>query len=161
MDETDIKIIKMLQKNARTSYREISSKLGLSPTTISERVKRMFEAGVFEGFYPRLDYKELGFMVDLLILWEADVSKVEEVEEFNGEMQRESYDPEKDQEVVVHYVWSGTIPPFTAGMICSARTPEGFREWWYRKIKKYAGLIRHFDIVLVLKKFEKKKGTFK
>lgn len=153
MDSLDIDVLKLLQEDARKSYREIAGKLGVSTTTVSTRVRRMLDAGVLKGFYPKFDYKKAGFGVDILVLWQAKVSEIEKVEDFNTGMELESYDPSLNQEVVVHYVWSGTIPPFTSGMICSARSPEVFREWWYRKMKQYNGLIRHFNIVLILKKW--------
>jgi DNA-binding Lrp family transcriptional regulator len=153
MDSLDIEVLKLLQKDGRKSYREIAGKLGVSTTTVTARVRRMLDAGVLKGFYPKFDYKRVGFEVDILVLWQARVSEIEGVEEFNTEMQLESFEPCEKQDVVVHYVWSGTIPPFTSGMICSARSPEVFRKWWYSKIKKYSGLIRHFNIVLILKKW--------
>lgn len=50
LDSLDVEIIKALQVNARSSYRELSRKLGVSVTTISERVKRLIELNVIRGF---------------------------------------------------------------------------------------------------------------
>lgn len=50
LDPLDVEIIKALQLNARSSYRELSRKLGVSVTTISERVKRLLELNVIRGF---------------------------------------------------------------------------------------------------------------
>ena len=40
-DETDYKIVKMLEKDARTSFVGIAERLGLSEGTVRHRVKRM------------------------------------------------------------------------------------------------------------------------
>ncbi len=44
-DEIDYKIVKILEKDAQTSFVEISERLGLSEGTIRYRVKRMLGSG--------------------------------------------------------------------------------------------------------------------
>ncbi|MEX2702398.1 MAG: Lrp/AsnC family transcriptional regulator [Candidatus Baldrarchaeota archaeon] len=41
LDEIDLKIIEILQNNARTSFREIAKMLKISPQTVSNRVARL------------------------------------------------------------------------------------------------------------------------
>ncbi len=44
-DETDYKIVKMLEKDARTSFVQIAERLGVTEGTIRNRVKRMEDGG--------------------------------------------------------------------------------------------------------------------
>lgn len=50
MDELDIKIIKLLQLDGRMSVSDLSKELVLSRPSVSERLKRLQENGIIEGF---------------------------------------------------------------------------------------------------------------
>ncbi|PSN82934.1 hypothetical protein B9Q13_03110 [Candidatus Marsarchaeota G2 archaeon ECH_B_SAG-G16] len=60
LDELDVKIIKELQLNARISFRELSKKLGVSVTTVSERVRKMVKSGLIKGFTTLVDPEKVG-----------------------------------------------------------------------------------------------------
>jgi len=49
LDELDKKIIKILLKNARTSFTEIARALNVSEATIRKRIKKLEEKGVIKG----------------------------------------------------------------------------------------------------------------
>lgn len=67
LDRIDAEIIGQLQKNARISNKELAARLGLAPSTCLERVRRLGEAGVFRGFYARVDPKILGIGLQAMI----------------------------------------------------------------------------------------------
>jgi len=50
LDWIDEKIIEMLKKDARTSFVEISEKLGVSEGCIRQRVKKLVEKGIIKKF---------------------------------------------------------------------------------------------------------------
>ena len=50
IDEKDMQIIEALQANARVPLSELGRQIGLSQPAISERVKRLEETGVIEGY---------------------------------------------------------------------------------------------------------------
>jgi len=60
VDELDVEIIRSLQENARVSYRALARKLGVSVTTISERVRRMTASGLIRGFTAIVNPEKLG-----------------------------------------------------------------------------------------------------
>lgn len=60
MDELDVQILKSLQENARISYRALAKRLGVSVTTISERVRRMVSSGLIRGFTVLVNPEKLG-----------------------------------------------------------------------------------------------------
>jgi len=60
LDELDIKIIDMLQRNARISFRKMAKILGVSPQTVSNRVAKLRKKGVILGFVAITDPVKLG-----------------------------------------------------------------------------------------------------
>src|SRR5215212_654 len=50
LDNTDLAILKLLQKNARMTIKEISEKVHLSTTPVHERIRRMEENGVIRQY---------------------------------------------------------------------------------------------------------------
>lgn len=61
IDAVDAKLLAALVGDARTSIAELARIVGLSPPSVSERVKRLEEAGVIEGYSVRVDSAALGF----------------------------------------------------------------------------------------------------
>jgi len=59
LDEIDLKIIEILQNNARTSFREIAKMLKMSPQTVSNRVARLIKEGIILGFIAITDPMKL------------------------------------------------------------------------------------------------------
>ncbi|HEX3044953.1 MAG TPA: Lrp/AsnC family transcriptional regulator [Bacillota bacterium] len=63
MDQIDVKILKLLQSNARMSASEIGARINLSVPAVSERLKRLESSGVIEQYVaivnPRSFRKEL------------------------------------------------------------------------------------------------------
>ena len=49
MDQTDIRILNILQGNARISMTELGNRVGLTSPAVTERVKRLEEKGIIEG----------------------------------------------------------------------------------------------------------------
>jgi DNA-binding Lrp family transcriptional regulator len=60
IDETDLNIIRALQKNARTSFASIAADCGVSTDTISKRFRKMKKAGVIRGTTILLNPKSFG-----------------------------------------------------------------------------------------------------
>ena len=54
LDRTDRMILEILQKDGRIAISELASKVNLSTTPCSERVKRLERDGVIMGYYARL-----------------------------------------------------------------------------------------------------------
>tara|TARA_R110001583_G_scaffold105494_2_gene253369 strand:- start:85340 stop:85810 length:471 start_codon:yes stop_codon:yes gene_type:complete len=59
-DRLDIAIIEALQANARTPLAELGRQIGLSQPAMSERVKRLEERGIIEGYSARINPSALG-----------------------------------------------------------------------------------------------------
>ncbi len=59
-DETDIAILEHLLADARASAAAIARQVGLSAPSVTERIKRLEEAGVILGYSARIDPAALG-----------------------------------------------------------------------------------------------------
>lgn len=59
MDETDIKILEMLQKNARSTASEIGATIGMSVSAVIERIKKLENNGVIEEYTTILNHKNV------------------------------------------------------------------------------------------------------
>ncbi|WP_048308581.1 Lrp/AsnC ligand binding domain-containing protein [Halomonas sp. PR-M31] len=55
LDRIDLKILNVLQENARISYVDLASEVGLSTTPCLERVKRLERVGIIRGYKALLD----------------------------------------------------------------------------------------------------------
>lgn len=60
MDNTDVKIINILQENCKTSTREIGQMVGLTAPAVAERINRLKDIGVIEGFHAQINDALLG-----------------------------------------------------------------------------------------------------
>jgi Lrp/AsnC family transcriptional regulator, leucine-responsive regulatory protein len=65
LDEKDLAILHLLQKNARITVKEISDKMHLSTTPVHERIKRMEASGVIKQYATLVDHIKVkkGLMV--------------------------------------------------------------------------------------------------
>lgn len=60
MDNIDYKILRELKENAREKASVISEKIGLSVSTVIDRIRKMEESGIITGYTVALDQKNLG-----------------------------------------------------------------------------------------------------
>ena len=67
MDEKDRAILSMLERDARATYADIAEEVGLSPSSVHERVKKLERRGVIVGYRAELDPKALGLDVTALV----------------------------------------------------------------------------------------------
>lgn len=79
LDEIDKDIIRILQENARTSYREIQDKLGISIGTIHNRISKLKSNEIIEGYTLKLNNIKLGYKLTFLISVSIDGKYTKEV----------------------------------------------------------------------------------
>lgn len=61
IDAIDAKILLILQENAKTSNAEIARQVGMAPSGVLDRVRKLEERGVIKGYAPQLNPKALGY----------------------------------------------------------------------------------------------------
>jgi Lrp/AsnC family leucine-responsive transcriptional regulator len=60
MDDTDWRILVELQNDGRLSHSELGRRIGLSQPATAERVRRLEEAGVIEGYHATVSLEKVG-----------------------------------------------------------------------------------------------------
>ncbi|MBW1603306.1 Lrp/AsnC family transcriptional regulator [Streptomyces sp. JJ66] len=68
LDPVDLEILRLLQNDARTTYRDLAQAVGLAPSTCLDRVARMRRTGLILGHALRLDPARLGRSLEALLL---------------------------------------------------------------------------------------------
>ncbi len=60
LDDKDLRILEALQANARIPLSKLGRSIGLSQPAISERVQRLEDAGIIQGYGARINVRALG-----------------------------------------------------------------------------------------------------
>ena len=75
LDDLDITILKMLQENGRTKRSELAEAIGLSLPSLSDRLKKLEDNNIIEGYYAKLSKHKFGYDIMAFILVIMDSSK--------------------------------------------------------------------------------------
>ena len=68
LDQTDLRVMDMLNIDAKASTRTIAKKLNIPITTIHNRIKKLEQEKVIKKYTPVYDYKKLGKYIYALVL---------------------------------------------------------------------------------------------
>lgn len=78
IDDVDRDILAIIRKNARISNVDIARKVGMAPSAILERIRKLESRGVIEGYETRLSPKALGLGLLAFIFVKATNDRVGE-----------------------------------------------------------------------------------
>lgn len=67
MDTADLRIVDLLQRNARQTQSEIAREVGLSQPAVADRIRKLEERGVLQSYVARVDAAELGVDITAFI----------------------------------------------------------------------------------------------
>ncbi|HET6403674.1 MAG TPA: AsnC family transcriptional regulator [Candidatus Thermoplasmatota archaeon] len=87
LDELDLRIVALLQEDARLSFREIAERTGSTTPTVSARVKALEDIGLLRGYRAQLDHSVLGgtsYVVTLTLQPQAARAALEAVKAMPG-----------------------------------------------------------------------------
>ena len=76
MDALNWKILKCLQENARQSNAKIGRIVGISSPAVSERIKKMEDVGVINGYKTIVSPYEVGYQLKAIITIRAFMGKL-------------------------------------------------------------------------------------
>ncbi len=79
LDRVDKELLKILQENADLTYAELGRMLGISPSTVYMRVKRLKEKGIIKRIIAEVNSEILGYKLRSLIFLTVDVKKYNRV----------------------------------------------------------------------------------
>ena len=72
LDETDRRILRVLQASGRLSIQELAEQVGLSASPVARRVRILEESGVLTGYAALIDEAKLGFGVSVFVSVQLD-----------------------------------------------------------------------------------------
>jgi Lrp/AsnC family leucine-responsive transcriptional regulator len=75
IDEIDVKILEILQRDGRTKRNDLAETVGLSLPSVSERLKKLEDGGIITGYFATVDHKKLGRDITAFIFVTVDSSK--------------------------------------------------------------------------------------
>lgn len=82
LDDVDRAILHELQVEARnTTAQAIAEKVGVSASTVRNRIDRLEDGGVVEGYHPKINYEKAGLPLQVLFVCTADPQKRSELVE--------------------------------------------------------------------------------
>ncbi|WP_296944993.1 Lrp/AsnC family transcriptional regulator [uncultured Massilia sp.] len=87
-DAADLRILDILIRDSRTPLQEIGEAVGLSTTSCWNRIKRMTEAGVLQGYTVRVDLPSLGWEDVVVVQVTLDNHSEETLYEFGRQLER-------------------------------------------------------------------------
>ncbi|WP_298715304.1 Lrp/AsnC family transcriptional regulator [Chitinophaga sp.] len=86
LDETDKKILRILQQNAKLSHKQIGDAVNRSATPVYERIRKMEEAGVVKGYVALVDHKKVGRSLVVFTAVHLDRHEHEVIKAFEKEI---------------------------------------------------------------------------
>lgn len=81
IDDLDRKIIRVLNTNARKSFRDVAKEVGTSVTAVINRVKKLEESGFILGYMPIVDPEYFGLKLIAIIALRISKGKLLETQE--------------------------------------------------------------------------------
>lgn len=76
VDILNLKILECLQLNARESFVSIGKKVGLTPPAVAERVKKMEDLCIIEGYKTIVSHSKVGLQLKAIVALRAFVGKL-------------------------------------------------------------------------------------
>lgn len=68
VDDIDLAILRLLSDNARISNAEMGRRVGLAPSAIFQRIRKLEEAGVIRGYTALIEPRSLGFTISAFVM---------------------------------------------------------------------------------------------
>lgn len=76
IDDLNWKILSFLQLNSRESFSSIGRKIGLTSPAVAERVKKLEDTGILEGYFAKVSHNKLGYQLRAMITMKAFMGKL-------------------------------------------------------------------------------------
>jgi Lrp/AsnC family leucine-responsive transcriptional regulator len=71
-DEIDLQILNILQDKARIPNAEVARQVGMAPSAVLERIRKLEERGIIEGYEVRLNPRAFGQSLAVFVQVQAD-----------------------------------------------------------------------------------------
>lgn len=88
MDDTDIKILTILQESSNITNLELSKTIGLSTASTLDRVKKIHAARLISGYHASINQNVLGFTIECILLVTLQNHQQETIDTFINKVKR-------------------------------------------------------------------------
>jgi Lrp/AsnC family transcriptional regulator for asnA, asnC and gidA len=139
LDDTDRAILRTLQADARTPFSEIARQIGMSSATVHDRVNRMKEAGVIEGYHAKVDPRAVGYGASAFVGLQVEQGRDAAVEAFVDRLR----DVDGVQEVHL------TTGDWDLLLRVYAEDTDGLRELLFDNVANTEGFARSYTMVVL------------
>ncbi len=135
LDDFDVNILKILDRDGRIAYSSIALELGVSNTMVHQRINRLTEQGILEAVRPVLNERALGYD------WGAYTGLSLEKD---GDSKRVIEELKKIPEVTECYYITGN---YTLYIKILAKNHEHMRQLLYEQIDNIPGIAKTDSII--------------
>ena len=88
IDESDIKIIRCIQRDATLSQRELAEQVGMSQNACWRRLQKLKASGILRGAHADVDLSALGFDLTVFVMIKTRHHSAEWAERFRTHVER-------------------------------------------------------------------------
>lgn len=88
LDKSDRHILKLLQQDGRISNADLARKIGLSPPSMLQRVRKLENAGFIKGYSTQLNPEKLGFHLFVIAQVSLSMHQDKPIEQFVDEIMK-------------------------------------------------------------------------
>jgi Lrp/AsnC family transcriptional regulator, regulator for asnA, asnC and gidA len=129
LDKVDSAILRLLQKDSRMSYQEMSKQTGISDATIQFRLKRMKARGIIDKFTVVANPALLGYAVMAVILVQTDTDKHDDAKLALAKIPEitEVYSILGEYDLLIK-VWAGSLTELNTVMNVKIRAVDGIED---------------------------------
>ncbi len=87
LDDRDLKILAILQQDGRISKTALADRVNLSPTPCWERLRRLEESGIIQGYEAQIEVTAFGPMATVFVQAELESHRAEDFERFEAALE--------------------------------------------------------------------------
>lgn len=129
LDKIDSSILKLLRKNSRMNFQELSELTGISDATIQFRLKRMKARGVIDKFTVIVNPAATGYVVTAIMLIQTETDKHDEAKAALAEIPEitEVYGVLGEQDLYIK-VWSRSLQELNSIINDKIRSIDGIED---------------------------------
>lgn len=138
LDDRDIQILKVLSREGRITKAELASRINLSPTPCWERLRRLEEAGVIEGYRAEVALRRIAQHVTVFVAAELGSHRTEDFQAFERAVARR-------EEIVACWALGGG---FDYLMQVVTHDIDSYQRLIDELLAERVGLVRYFTYVV-------------
>ena len=76
-EDAKLRVLQIISNNPQITSRELANKVGISSPAVTERIKKLEDAGIIEGYYAKVSHFELGYDFRALITVRAFMGRLQ------------------------------------------------------------------------------------